>query len=369
MKKFLIILLMITVGVCSYSKTYNVSRDELLSLVEQTVDTMETENKEEWITLLNGTLAVETNIGQFKGNSKIGVAQMHSIAYKHNRNLLMKDKVMADKVYKFTGKRPVDITFSDVVHNHKIGIVFMYLHYKYHKIDITKASTIQGAGKLWKKYYNTYEGKGTVERFVKVYNDNKKYFTNKTIKEDVIKDKNDEKLIISEGEKIMINTRVMTVKADPTMQIYTLPIVINKDIKDKPILDKNTIIKEYIGRKGLEGTPITIISGVETLSEEEIRYLDIVSAYIYKSFVVYYNTLIATEYYNHFNDIDEAKLEEIRILKEELIPVIEFSNNLLYKYLGTEDKIDYIDIDYNFEEDEKIVIRLIYKDSIIHILL
>ena len=162
MKKLCIMMLFLVWSMVGYSKTYSIPKETVIRLVQETVIGMEKNYRKEWITLLAGTLAVETNLGQYKGASKMGITQITKVSYTHNRDLLLKDKDMTKKVVQTFKIHPRDITYSHIVKNHKLSVFFMYLHYKYQGIDIKKASTPKEAGRIWKKYYNTYKGKGTV---------------------------------------------------------------------------------------------------------------------------------------------------------------------------------------------------------------
>ena len=50
------------------------------------------------------------------------------------------------------------------------GIIMCRIHYLRVKERLPDADDIEGLARYWKKYYNTYKGKGKVEEFIRNYN-------------------------------------------------------------------------------------------------------------------------------------------------------------------------------------------------------
>ena len=84
MKKYLWGFVFFILSLSSFSakiKSYEVSQKELIQISHEVAETLFQDNKDMWKHLLIGTLAAETNLGQFKGNSPYGVAQMRNSGF------------------------------------------------------------------------------------------------------------------------------------------------------------------------------------------------------------------------------------------------------------------------------------------------
>jgi hypothetical protein len=60
--------------------------------------------------------------------------------------------------------------FRDLEYNLKYSIIFTRLRYLAVSEPLPEANNLEELGKYWKKYYNTIDGAGEVEEFVKLYN-------------------------------------------------------------------------------------------------------------------------------------------------------------------------------------------------------
>lgn len=178
MKKYFWIFLFLCVSLFSFSatiKTYDVSQKELIQISHEIVEELFEENTEMWKQLLIGTLAVETNLGQFKGNSPYGVAQMRNSGFQFVQGELKKRGEESEVFETLTGK-PVDrMKLSMLEKDHRMAILYMAYYYKFLVKDKIEDSSIDEAANIWKKYYNTRLGKGTPEAFKKAYQRQEKY--------------------------------------------------------------------------------------------------------------------------------------------------------------------------------------------------
>ena len=136
---------------------FNISKSEVIHMVYDTTKVVFSKYHDEWNDILLGTLAAETDLGAYKGNSKHGVAQITPIAYKFIKKEILKDKKTYEKL-KSVGLDFKKISFNDLTNNHKASVTAMALYYKY---------TVE------KKKVNTYAGSGTKEHFNKAYSRNK----------------------------------------------------------------------------------------------------------------------------------------------------------------------------------------------------
>ena len=55
---------------------------------------------------------------------------------------------------------------QSLLSNLAVQAAFCRLHYRRVPKGLPKANDLEGQAKYWKKYYNTIEGKGTVEHFI-----------------------------------------------------------------------------------------------------------------------------------------------------------------------------------------------------------
>lgn len=171
MKKVVLVLMLILISFVSEAKVkgYNIDKKEVIKLVvESNKIVFEDENQDKWNEILLGTLAAETDLGAFRRGSKHGIAQITPIAYKFIKERLAKDKETYEKL-KENGLDFKKISFNDLTDNHKASIVAMSLYYKY--VIKMKKGNINGKSpaEVWKKYYNTYAGAGTLSHFNKAY--------------------------------------------------------------------------------------------------------------------------------------------------------------------------------------------------------
>lgn len=122
------------------------------------------------INLLMGTAAVESRCGtyirQIKGPA-LGIFQMEPATFKsHLKWLYERGFKYSDKVFEICNIIKEDDP-ECLAYNLKAAILFARIHYL--RVPEPLPQTIEGMAYYWKRYYNTYLGKGTEEKFIKAY--------------------------------------------------------------------------------------------------------------------------------------------------------------------------------------------------------
>ena len=212
MKKIVLILMIILFSFVSEAKVkgYNIDKKEVVKLVIEANKLVFEEDLDKWNDILLGTLAAETDLGAFRGGSKHGIAQITPIAYKFIKERLAKDKETYEKLKEY-GIDFKKISFNDLTNNHKASIVAMSLYYKY--VIKMKKGNINGKSpaEVWKKYYNTYAGAGTINHFNKAYARNEEV-VNVVMNEMKMKELRDmmfaKEVKIIDDKLVMVNNRL-----------------------------------------------------------------------------------------------------------------------------------------------------------------
>ncbi|MFA7488188.1 MAG: hypothetical protein WCY72_08900 [Lysobacteraceae bacterium] len=125
------------------------------------------------------TIAVESNAGTYlrqlgKGPA-LGIAQMEPATFNDimNRWILTRSDEFKNRVANFINQYVgYHVGPEAMVYNLKYAILLMRLKYMTISAPLPKATDVQGLAEYWKKYYNTYLGKGAVAEAVNSY---KKY--------------------------------------------------------------------------------------------------------------------------------------------------------------------------------------------------
>lgn len=175
LKFVLLFLLTFMMSMTSYSKNYGITSTDAIKMAVNVVPHLFEENHEKWEEVLIGTLAAETRFGQFKAGSKLGIGQVTKVAHKMIKENLKKDSKTSEVVRDLLGKPFEDFKFEELEKENMASVVAMGLYYKYRvernkKVNIKKTSAAQ----IWKTYYNTVAGAGTVDGFNKVVKQSKK---------------------------------------------------------------------------------------------------------------------------------------------------------------------------------------------------
>lgn len=147
--------------------------DKIRKLVHETLKQLEPEIPYSMDTenLICGTIAQESAYGKYRrqigGGPALGIPQMepatfHSIVddYLDYRPHIWNKIAQISNV--------LSPNSNDLVDNDKLAICMCRVQYYRQKEAIPK--DLVGWARYWKKYYNTYKGKGTVEEFINNYN-------------------------------------------------------------------------------------------------------------------------------------------------------------------------------------------------------
>lgn len=118
--------------------------------------------------LILGTIAVETDFATTRDNTKesgAGLTQIDKIAFEDIKKRT-KTAVKA-MIYKEFDIHIDDIVYDSLKHSPFLSILFSRLFYLL--IPEKIPDTIQKQAEYWKKYYNTANGKGNTETYIKKY--------------------------------------------------------------------------------------------------------------------------------------------------------------------------------------------------------
>lgn len=146
--------------------------NELRKLIETTLGKLaclpsySTINRKEAVDLLMGTCAQESHLGTYRrqlgGGPALGIFQMEPNTFNDILNNYLKARTpLRDKILEISSLK--EFSPEDLVDNDILAICMARVHYL-RKPDSIPAS-LDGQAEYWKKHYNTYLGKGTVEEY------------------------------------------------------------------------------------------------------------------------------------------------------------------------------------------------------------
>jgi len=126
---------------------------------------------EDAVNLLMGTAAQESGFGtylkQLKSGPAVGVFQMEPATFKDIiHNYLRYKPELFEKVRSFC----MELEADEMIWNLKFAIIMARVQYFRRREPLP--NNLSGYAKYWKKFYNTPEGRGTEEEFIRNY---KKY--------------------------------------------------------------------------------------------------------------------------------------------------------------------------------------------------
>ena len=110
------------------------------------------------------TACAETQLGTFPdltNKSGFGICQFDEIGFKHVKERSMKYQ---DEIYNKWGINIDLITLIELRYNPFISVLFCRLFYK--SIPDPIPSDRKGRAHYWKKWYNTFKGKGTIKHYL-----------------------------------------------------------------------------------------------------------------------------------------------------------------------------------------------------------
>lgn len=127
-------------------------------------------HSEHAVNLLMGTAAQESNfkyVRQIGGGPALGYFQMEPATFKDicNNWLQYQKAPLTADIMALCGIQ--QFAHAPLLWNVRLMIVFARLHYR--RVPEALPTTPEGYAAYWKKYYNTYLGKGTEEEFLKNY--------------------------------------------------------------------------------------------------------------------------------------------------------------------------------------------------------
>lgn len=145
------------------------NKDELRQLIIVTLKGINL-HSDNAVELLMGTCAQESQLGKYNrqigGGPALGIFQMEPATFTdiHMNYLRFKPDLLRDvmKVSEVKSLNP-----NDLVDNKTLSVCMARVHY----IRVKESIPVDLAGwaKYWKKYYNTYLGKGKEEEFISNY--------------------------------------------------------------------------------------------------------------------------------------------------------------------------------------------------------
>jgi len=144
--------------------SYN--RNQFEDLVKRVLQGQDLPRKQSAIDLLLGTAAQESSFGTYLrqvGGPALGVFQMEPATFRSTREW-GREKFPSLRIWNQYPAITPDMLEFDL----KIAIVFARLNYLSKPDSIPES--LQGQAAYWKRYWNTYLGKGTIEQYVKNWN-------------------------------------------------------------------------------------------------------------------------------------------------------------------------------------------------------
>lgn len=124
------------------------------------------------VQLMIGTAAVESRMGYYRrqlGNGPArGIYQMEPATERDIwQNWIRFQSGMGDKIKEITGVGAADPIALEK--NLSYQTVMSRLHYRRVRAPLPQYNDIKAQAEYWKKYYNTYLGKGTPEKYIECW--------------------------------------------------------------------------------------------------------------------------------------------------------------------------------------------------------
>lgn len=160
MKILVTLFLFISTMICAAG--YNVEPEDLVEDIHE-INTVifEGKNIERWDILINGTISTETLYGTYSGNGHLSLAQISKDGFGYIQSRLTKE----DKNKLALLGYEKDIKFEELKKDNRLAIIYCSLYYKY-KLQEIPPKDLEECATIWKKYYNTHEGKGKPKDFI-----------------------------------------------------------------------------------------------------------------------------------------------------------------------------------------------------------
>lgn len=119
--------------------------------------------------LLLGTCAQESHMGKYLrqvNGPALGIFQMEPTTHD---DILINYVNYHPEIKDTLGSMTFNYCAKEMVYNLKYATAMCRLHYRRVTEKLPDPFDVVGLGRYWKRYYNTFEGKGTVEEFVENY--------------------------------------------------------------------------------------------------------------------------------------------------------------------------------------------------------
>lgn len=143
-------------------------RNQLHNLIEKTLIAINLHSPEA-VNLLMGTAAQESHLGHYIrqiNGPAVGVFQMEPLTFDDHVKWLDYKPELKESIKKFAGIDKFKVTYLEW--NLALSIAMARVHYL--RRPEALPHTISGMAGYWKRWYNTYLGRGTELEFINNYN-------------------------------------------------------------------------------------------------------------------------------------------------------------------------------------------------------
>lgn len=141
---------------------YNIEPENLVQEIHEINNVIfDYKDIDKWDILINGTISAETLYGQYSGNGNLSLAQISKAGFGFIQSRLTD----ADKEKLSALGYENDVKFAELKKDNRLAIIYCALYYKY-KLQEVPPQSLEECAKVWKKYYNTIEGKGRPKDFI-----------------------------------------------------------------------------------------------------------------------------------------------------------------------------------------------------------
>lgn len=157
----------------------NLNLKDYKNLVISVLDDLDLKT-DAFVNLILGTTATESEFGKYrrqigfehKSGGGYGINQIELATYYYlMRNFLKNKPELKNKIMHWYDSNMTDENNLILNDSYNIAICRLKYYSCEHLFDMPKdANNIEELAKIWKKYYNTIIGKGTIEGFIDAYN-------------------------------------------------------------------------------------------------------------------------------------------------------------------------------------------------------
>lgn len=148
-----------------YCGNYNIKPLELTEKIHYVNSIIFQKDIIYWDILINGTISAETLYGAYNGNGNLSLAQISKDGFGYIKSRITKE----DKELLALLGYEKEIKFEELKKDNVLALAYCALYYKY-KLQEIPPKNLEECAKVWKKYYNTCEGKGKPKDFIVKFN-------------------------------------------------------------------------------------------------------------------------------------------------------------------------------------------------------